>query len=98
MRGYTNIKADDFCCIGAVLESILIRNNYKKYSQYDIINEFGLTVPKTAKVFEKINNITYSDNPNDWGVKLEYDSLNTFFKKERINLVEEYISIREIVD
>lgn len=47
MRGYTNIKADDFCCIGAVLEAILIRNNYKKYSQYDIINEFGLTVPKT---------------------------------------------------
>lgn len=98
MRGYINIKADEFCCTGAVLEAILIRNNYKKYSQYDIINEFGLTVPKTAKVFEKINNITYSDNPNDWGVKLEYDSLNTFFKKERINLVEEYISIREIAD
>ncbi len=37
MKRYTNIKADDFCCIGAVLEVILIRNNYKKYSQYDII-------------------------------------------------------------
>jgi len=98
MKEYTYIKADDFCCFGAVLEAILIRNNYKKYSQYDIINKFGLTVPKTATVSEKIKNITYSDTPNDWGVNLEYDSLNTFFKKEGINLVEEYISIREIAD
>jgi hypothetical protein len=98
MKRYTNIKADNFCCIGAVLEVILIRNNYKKYSQYDIINVFGLTIPKTAKVSEKIRNITYSDNPNDWGVKLEYDSLNTFFKNEGINLVKEYISIREIAN
>lgn len=81
-----------------MLEAILIRNSYKKSSQYDLINEFGLTVPKTAKVSRKINNITCSDNPNDWGVKPEYDSLNTFFKKEGINLVEEYISNREIDD
>ena len=31
MKEYTNIKADDFCCIGAVLETILIRNNYTNY-------------------------------------------------------------------
>lgn len=41
MNEYTCIKADDFCCFGAVLEAILIRSNYKKYSQYDIINRFG---------------------------------------------------------
>lgn len=98
MKEYINIKADDFCCIGAVLETILIRNNYTNYSQYAIINEFGLTIPRTAKVSEKINNIAYSDDPIDWGVKLEYDSLNNFFKKEGIRLVEEYISIREIAD
>jgi len=98
VKGYTNIKVDDFCCIGAVLETILVRNSYKKYRQYDIINEFGLTVPKTAEVSDKINNITYSDNPNDWGVKIEYDSLYTFFRKERIRLVEEYISISKIAD
>ena len=60
MRGYTNIKADEFCCTGAVLEAILIRNNYKKYSQYDIINEFGLTVPKTAKVFVFVSLLRFS--------------------------------------
>jgi len=98
MKKYTKIVADDYCCFGAVLEAILIRNNYRNYSQYDIINEFGITIPKTAKVSEKINNISYSDNPNDWGVKLEYDSLNNFFKKEGINLFEEYISIKEIAD
>ena len=84
MKEYTNIKADDFCCIGAVLETILMRNNYTNYSQYATINEFGLTIPKTAKVSEKINNITYSDDPVDWGVKLEYDSLNNFFNNEGI--------------
>ena len=78
MKEYTNVKADDFCCIGAVLVTILIRHNYTNYSQYDIINEFGLTIPKTAKVSDKINNLTFSDNPNDWGVKLELDSLNNF--------------------
>ena len=31
---------------------------------------------KTAKVSEKINNITFSDIPDDWGVKLELDSFN----------------------
>jgi hypothetical protein len=98
VKGYTNIKADDFCCIGAVLETMLVKNGYKKYSQYDIINEFGLTVPKTAEFSKKIKNITYSDDPNDWGVKIEYDSLNTFFRKEGIKLVEEYISIRKIAD
>jgi hypothetical protein len=44
MKEYTNIKADDFYCVGAVLETILIRNNYTNYSQYAIINEFGLTI------------------------------------------------------
>jgi hypothetical protein len=33
MKEYTNIKADDFCCVGAVLETVLIRNNYTNYSQ-----------------------------------------------------------------
>ncbi len=98
MKEYSNIKADNFCCIGAVLETILIRHNYTNYSQYDIINEFGLTMPKTAKVSEKINNITFSDNPNDWGVKLELDSLNNFFKKNDIRLEEKYISIKEMAD
>ena len=40
MKEYTNIKADDFCCVGAVFETVLIRNNYTNYSQYAIINEF----------------------------------------------------------
>jgi len=31
MKEYTNIKADDFCCIGALLETVLIRNNYTNY-------------------------------------------------------------------
>lgn len=98
MKEYTFIKADNFCCIGAILETILIRHNYSNYRQYDIINEFGLTIPKTAKVSEKINNITFSDNPNNWGVKLEHDSLNNFFEKNDIRLKKEYISIKEIAD
>jgi hypothetical protein len=73
MKEYTNIKADDFCCIGAVLETILIRNNYTNYSQYAIINEFGLTIPNTAKVSEKINNITYSDDPIDGPFGLNHE-------------------------
>ena len=98
MKKYTNIKADDFCCIGAVLETILIRHNYTNYSQYDLNNEFGLTIPKTAKVSAKISNIKFSDNPIDRGVKLELDSLNNFFKKNDIHLEEKYISIKEIAD
>jgi hypothetical protein len=34
MKEYNKLKADDFCCFGAVLEIILIRNNYTNYSQY----------------------------------------------------------------
>ena len=49
MKEYSKIKTDDFYCIAAVLETILIRHNYTNYSQYDINNEFGLTILKTAK-------------------------------------------------
>jgi hypothetical protein len=98
MKEYTLIKADDYCCVGAVLETILIRNNYTNYNQYDIINEFGLTIPEKAKVSEKINKITYSDDPNDWGVKFKCDSLNKFFTNKGIRLAEDYISICELAD
>lgn len=98
MKEYTNIKAADFCCVGAVLETILIRNNYSDFDQYAIINEFGLTIPQTTRVSEKINNITYSDNPVDCGVKLKRDSLNNFFKNKGIRLVEDYISVCGIAD
>ena len=40
MKKYTNKKADDYCCIGAVLETILIRHNYTNdlppESRYDL--------------------------------------------------------------
>lgn len=98
MKEYLNIKADDFCCLGAVLETILTRHNYTNVDQYAIINEFGLTIPKKARISEKIRNIKYSDNPVDWGVKLSCDSLNNFFSKNGIGLLEDYISIREIAD
>lgn len=98
MKAYPIIKADDFCCVGAVIETVLIRNNYTNYDQYAIINEFGLTIPKSAKISEKINNITYSANPVEWGVKLKCDSLNNFFNNKGIRLVEDYISVREIDD
>jgi len=81
VKGYTNIKADDFCCIGAVIETILIRHNYSNYSKYDIVNEFGFTIPKTAKVSEKINNPKFSDNPNDWGLNLNLTHLIIFSRK-----------------
>lgn len=48
MKEYTNIKADEFCCIGAILKTVLIWNNYTNYGQFDIINEFGLTITKIA--------------------------------------------------
>jgi hypothetical protein len=98
MKNYLNIKADDFCCVGAVMETILIRNNYTGYNQYSIINEFGLTIPKSAKVSDKIYNISYSADPIDWGVKLDRNSLNNFFNNKGIKLVEDYISVREIDD
>jgi len=37
MKGYTNIKADVFCSIDAVLEAILIRNNYTENNK-EIMN------------------------------------------------------------
>jgi hypothetical protein len=98
MKEYTLIKADDFCCVGAVLETVLIRNNYTLYNQYDIINEFGLTIPEEAITSEKINKISYSADPNDWGVKFRCDSLNNFFNDKGIRLEEKYISICELDD
>jgi hypothetical protein len=47
-----------FLLYWCLLEAVLIRYNYTSYSQYDIINEFGLPIPITAKVSEKISNIT----------------------------------------
>lgn len=98
MKNYINVPSDNYFCVGAVLESILKKHGYFEYDQFDIVNEFGLVVPKDANLASSIKNIHHSKSPSEWGVNLNKNSINDFFEKNNIALFEEYISIKTIAD
>ena len=71
MKQYEIIRSAPYCCVCAVLESIIKRHGYD-ISQFDIANYIGLVCSPSdmAIIPHEIHNIQISDNPKDWGVHL----------------------------
>ncbi len=99
MRQYTLIPSKPYCCVTSVLESILLKYNYR-YDQVEIADFFGLTVPEEeleplAKYFK---NMTTSEDVHQLGLHLGKDGLNTFFMAKRIELRETFVSASSLSD
>ncbi len=92
---YDFIVANEYLCIPACLEMIL-RIYSINLSQNDIGEHFGLNVLPDYR--GPIKNIKCMTDPNSLGIILKMKSVNDFFKKFNIPLVEKYYSIKTLQD
>lgn len=96
MRTYEIVRSAPYCCVCAVLESILKKHGYD-ITQFDIANYIGLvcsTIDKTI-IPHEIHNIQFSDNAEDWGVHLKNDTINGLFQHYNIPLKETFFSAKQ---
>lgn len=97
MRTYEIIKSAPYCCVCAIIESIVKRHGYE-INQYDIANYIGLVCPKEDLpiIPNEITNIHTSIEAKDWGVHLKSDTLNNLFKHFNIPLKETFFSGNQV--
>ena len=96
MKRYIPITEQRYCCVPACIQMILLRRNISLKSQEEIGYDLGLTVPKKdKKLFKKVR---IGKKPGaGWGTQVGKPaySINSFFKKSRINLKEEFFFLVE---
>ena len=73
-------------CVPAVLEMVLMHYGIDTFSQQDIAKQFNI-VPATDEV-----------EHNKWGAQIKDNTLNDFFKTNKIPLHEEFIPITHFMD
>ena len=94
---YRKVIQKPYCCVGACLEMVLNRNNINNNGQVDIACKLGLTVPEEYK--DKYPNAIIGEKPEaGFGTQIQKEefSINKFFKKNNIELREEYHFITDI--
>lgn len=94
-KKYKNIIAENYLCVPAVLETILKSDNVLEIDKYMIANYFGVILPSDV-VYPQVKNYSHSDNPKQQGIILKYDSINDFFRDNKIPLHEQYTKINLI--
>ncbi len=96
---YSVIQAKPYLCVAASLEMILKASLGSCMNQESIANYFGLCIPyDKAEFFTDLKNITYSDEPSNWGITVKKNGLNGFFQNFSIPLKEIYIPISTLND
>lgn len=85
------VVAENYLCFLALLEMIIESEQKIKITQYDMAEEFGVTIPIGCKI--NINNISYSNIEREYGVHLNEEKLNIFFAKNGINIHATYFHI-----
>lgn len=94
---YKKVIQKRYCCVGACMEMILNRNNIDNNGQVDIACKLGLTVPEEYK--DEYPNAIIGEKPEaGFGTQIQKEefSINNFFKKNNIELKEEYHFITNI--
>lgn len=92
MRQYEVVISAPYCCVCAVIESILKRHGFQQ-TQYDLANFAGLVVPddELENLPKELTNLSTSNVVLDYGIHLYSDTLNSFFQANGIPLRETYI-------
>lgn len=89
-----NVIAENYLCFLALLEMVIEDVIGKSYiDQYYLAEYFGITVPYGTDI--TVNNITFSDKEREFGVHLDENKLNAFFKETGIPIETEYVYINE---
>ena len=92
MKTYEVIKSAPYCCVCAIVETIAQKHGYK-ITQYDVANYIGLVCSEEdlSIIPKEIVNIKTTNNPKDWGVHLDNDTLTQCFKFYNVPLKETFI-------
>lgn len=85
------IIGEDYLCLFAVLEMVLKDIGVQDYSQYDLANYFGVTVPEEYLI-SGVHNLKYSNMEKDYGTHVTEKDLNAFFNEKGIPLMVEWLS------
>jgi hypothetical protein len=94
---YKPITQKPYCCVPACISMILSRRKIKHGSQEEIGYELGLTVPKEkAHLFSKVRTGKKPIAGYGTQVNKKNYSINSFFKRNKINLKETYCPINKI--
>lgn len=93
---YQKIVQRPYCCVGACMEMVLNRHNIQNDGQEDIAYQLGLTLPEEERPnFKKAR---FGERPiAEYGTRIQEEeySINHFFKKNKIPLIETYHCIVE---
>ncbi len=88
---YKKIVQKKYCCVGACLEMVLNRHHIKNSGQEDIAYQLGLIVPYEDKDdYKKVRSGKMPIAGYGTQIQEEQYSINNFFKKNKISLVEKY--------
>ncbi len=94
-RKYIPITQKSFCCVPACIQMILKRRRISLLPQEDIAVELGLIVPKKYKAI--FPNAKTGKKPlAGWGTQVKKNTINNFFRKNKINLKEKYVKLSKI--
>lgn len=97
MREYQVVSSKPYCCVTAILESVLLRHGYF-YNQVTIADFYGLTVPESeyAVLSKTFKNLKISEEIREYGLHLDTNGFNTFFENNDIALRETFIKASEL--
>lgn len=85
------IVAKDYLCFMALLEMLISdTNSYTHFTQTDLAELFGITVPIGEYI--SIKNVRYTNNIEECGTSVCVKEINDFFEKNMIPLQLSYIS------
>ena len=81
MRDYKIVASEPYCCVTAILESILLKHGYV-FNQVMIADYFGLTVPadEYAQLSKTFKNLKVSDDIREYGLHLDANVFVTLFR------------------
>jgi hypothetical protein len=95
---YKLLKSEDFLCVPTSIYTIIESEKiHKDIEFYDVVNYFNYFLPEEPEN-KRIINYLVTDSKNDWGAKLEKDTVNNLFEFFTLPLKEEYIPINTLTD
>lgn len=83
------VLAENYLCFLTLLEMIIDDSTSYKITQHDIAEGFGIVVPQGYKI--NINNVNFSSEENDYGVRISEKKLQDFFNMKGIRLNVKYL-------
>ncbi len=92
------IIASNRLCFAACLQMVLLNIYDRNIDQVEIAREFGITLPVTDTLLDRIPQARISDNPTQWGMNISPLQLDHFLQTKNIKRTFEYLPTKTFED